>query len=234
MYYLSNHIFICKSGFHYVILDLTRDQYVCVDGAEFDCLTPFLHGWDSGEPTVACQAAPNTAASVARSLLDRGILSSTSLNSKSARLPFIHEVRESLADNRDSVECINPRLIYRFFRAATWAKRTLALTPLCDIVNCVSQLRNETTTSVGPDGAHLASRLFGVYDRLRPLFPHKWVCLFDSLALLRFYMLNNFFPKWVFGVVAEPFEAHCWLQYEHSVLNDNLQRVAKFAPIMVV
>jgi Transglutaminase-like superfamily len=38
----------------------------------------------------------------------------------------------------------------------------------------------------------------------------------------------------VFGVNADPFEAHCWVQAGSVVLNDTLGRVSSFTPIMSV
>ena len=33
------------------------------------------------------------------------------------------------------------------------------------------------------------------------------------------------FPRWVFGVRARPFVAHCWVQYEDMVFNDTVEHV---------
>jgi hypothetical protein len=56
--------------------------------------------------------------------------------------------------------------------------------------------------------------------------------LFDSLALLEFLAVYRFFPRIVFGVVADPFQAHCWLQDDAVVLNDDLERLGKYQPIL--
>jgi hypothetical protein len=42
------------------------------------------------------------------------------------------------------------------------------------------------------------------------------------------------YPDWVFGVNADPFEAHCWVQAGNVVLNDTVAWVSGFTPIMVV
>jgi hypothetical protein len=56
--------------------------------------------------------------------------------------------------------------------------------------------------------------------------------LFESLALLEFLARYNFFPQVVFGVVADPFQAHCWLQEGSTILNDDLERVGRYRPIL--
>jgi hypothetical protein len=42
------------------------------------------------------------------------------------------------------------------------------------------------------------------------------------------------FPRWVFGVQSRPFAAHCWLQLGGVVLNDTVDHVKRYTPIMVV
>jgi hypothetical protein len=58
--------------------------------------------------------------------------------------------------------------------------------------------------------------------------------LFDSLALVHFLRGFGFHPQWVFGVKLDPFGAHCWVQQDGGLLNDELDRTTLFTPIMVV
>jgi hypothetical protein len=73
-----------------------------------------------------------------------------------------------------------------------------------------------------------------VFERLRLFYPRSYLCLFDSLALIHFLARFDVYPDWVFGVNADPFEAHCWVQAGNVVLNDTVARVSGFTPIMVV
>ena len=63
--------------------------------------------------------------------------------------------------------------------------------------------------------------------------PIKRNCLLDSLAFDR-WMAHPRNAEIVFGVVAKPFEAHCWVQSEATVLNDSYDRVSRFEPILTV
>ena len=76
--------------------------------------------------------------------------------------------------------------------------------------------------------------LLAEFDALRPLFPRNYLCTFDSLALLHFLATHGILVDWVFGVRADPFCAHCWLQKEDTVLNDTVEHVSTFDPIMCV
>jgi len=77
---------------------------------------------------------------------------------------------------------------------------------------------------------HLVSTFHG----LRPFFPRDYLCLFDSLALFIFLANHGVSPRWVFGVQSDPFAAHCWLQEGPLLLNDTLDRVTPYTPIMSV
>ncbi|RYZ14310.1 MAG: lasso peptide biosynthesis B2 protein [Alphaproteobacteria bacterium] len=59
-------------------------------------------------------------------------------------------------------------------------------------------------------------------------------CLYDALALLEFLALKNLYPTWVFGVQAQPFGAHCWLQSSDILLNESTEYAGQFTPIMTV
>lgn len=82
-----------------------------------------------------------------------------------------------------------------------------------------------------PDAVVAASRTFLSARRLVPIRP---VCLLDSLALLDFLGRRNLDADLVFGVIARPFSAHCWLQIGALALNDELENLVGRTPILVV
>jgi hypothetical protein len=79
------------------------------------------------------------------------------------------------------------------------------------------------------------AELVGAFLTLRPFFfAAKDACLFDALSLSEFLATYGVFPNWVFGVQSRPFAAHCWLQLDGLVLNDTIEHVERYTPIMVV
>lgn len=58
--------------------------------------------------------------------------------------------------------------------------------------------------------------------------------MFDSLALLHFLARYRQFPRWVYGVKLKPFRAHCWVQAGDVVVNDIVDNVRGYTPIMSV
>ena len=72
-----------------------------------------------------------------------------------------------------------------------------------------------------------------VFRRLLPWSPVQGACLFQAVLLLEFLGQAGLTADWVFGVRTWPFGAHCWLQAGSTVLNDTVDRVAAFDPILV-
>ena len=52
--------------------------------------------------------------------------------------------------------------------------------------------------------------------------------------LRRFLHRRGLDAAWVFGARTWPFAAHCWLQVGDVVINDRIDHVDRFAPVMVV
>lgn len=73
-----------------------------------------------------------------------------------------------------------------------------------------------------------------VFRQLLPWAPFPGVCLYRSFFLLSFLRRYGFDATWVFGVQTWPFEAHCWLQAGDVVLDDRLDHVRPFTPILAV
>lgn len=59
-------------------------------------------------------------------------------------------------------------------------------------------------------------------------------CLVRSLALFRMLARLEIFPDLVIGVTASPFAAHAWVQIGDVVLNDSIDRVRRFVPILII
>ena len=59
-------------------------------------------------------------------------------------------------------------------------------------------------------------------------------CLAATFAMLDFLHRRGSDARAVFGVMARPFRAHCWLQSDTEILNDDADHVRAFTPILVV
>ncbi|WP_297511017.1 lasso peptide biosynthesis B2 protein [uncultured Caulobacter sp.] len=84
-----------------------------------------------------------------------------------------------------------------------------------------------------PAPARLADEV-AIFRHLLPWAPCQGVCLYRSFFLLTFLRRRGLDATWVFGVQTWPFEAHCWLQAGETVLDDRLDHVLPFTPILAV
>jgi Transglutaminase-like superfamily len=75
-------------------------------------------------------------------------------------------------------------------------------------------------------------RSAAVFARCLPLVPAQGECLFRSFMLLAFLRSKGFDATWVFGVRTWPFQAHCWLQVGEVVVDDAVDRISPFTPIL--
>lgn len=67
----------------------------------------------------------------------------------------------------------------------------------------------------------------------RFLLPHDQ-CLVRALALARHATAAGYGIDLVFGVKLRPFEAHCWVEHQGLVLDDHLDHVRRYTPILVI
>ena len=80
------------------------------------------------------------------------------------------------------------------------------------------------------DALQLAKR----FNAARPVIPMALNCLSDSLALAEFLLKRGASADLVFGVKLTPFAAHAWIQTSDTILNDHVDHVREFTPVLVV
>ncbi len=81
------------------------------------------------------------------------------------------------------------------------------------------------------DDAMAEARLF---DRWTPWAPGQGQCLYRACLLRAHLASRGLGSTWIFGVRTWPFSAHCWLQVGDVLLDDDLDRVALYTPILVI
>lgn len=70
------------------------------------------------------------------------------------------------------------------------------------------------------------------FEKLRPWLPLHGECLLRSFHLRAFLRRRGLDALWVFGVRTWPFGAHCWLQAGETALDEDLERLSAYQPIM--
>jgi hypothetical protein len=215
---LAPHAHFCVDGDYCIFLDLQNDGYLCVARRDMEVL--------QGHPRCS------TGATFADELVRNGLLTTSNPGKPIAPTRATRPARALTAEARSRGTLQAVRGLLRFLQSSTLAHRELATWPLQRTVEFARQRKARLCQST-PDYSLLAM-LVGEYNRWRPFFPRGYLCLFDSLALFELLIRHNVCVEWVYGVQAEPFEAHCWLQTGDLLINETLERVAPFTPIMVV
>jgi len=235
-YCLSPHAYICFSNAYCVFLDLRSDKYICVEQEKMDLLGNCLRGYWDGNNSAghSHRSSDSEAEELAKQLVNRGLLTVAQAGSKPVSPVQIDRPTSSLLEDlKGRASTYGPLELVRFFRAGFVANRNLKGRTLEDVVEGLAR-RARGHQSAGELDMPQVRRLVGAFVRLRSYFPRSYLCLFDSLALLEFLAFYEQFPTWVFGVNGNPFAAHCWVQHGSVVLNDTIESVAGYTPIMAV
>jgi hypothetical protein len=228
-YSLSKHAFLCNDDPYWVVLHLTYDRYICIQAERFARMTPLLTGWNEDAP--AGTEIEIDAEQYCKELANHGVLTQEALDSKPARPePIPAPTRSLLESTAGRRAVLSPGALLSFALATVRAHRLLKQHPLAEIVRQVQARKHRRTTR--HDEGDRVYTVVKQFELLRPYFPRAYLCLFDSLALLEMLALEGIHPQWVFGVRAEPFAAHCWLQMGNVVINDAMDKIVEYKPIM--
>lgn len=84
------------------------------------------------------------------------------------------------------------------------------------------------------DRAGARDAVIAAHRWARSVLPFKDACLPASLALSRGLHRSGSSYAIVVGVKINPFAAHCWVEAEDAVLNDDLETIRQFTPIRIV
>lgn len=239
-YALASHVFVCFQDEHVVFLDVRNDRYFALEAARTRGLEAFVDGWPVRRTEEAGEGESLLNSGVVPLLMARGLLTRWARAGKDAT-PVRNEMptEEIHQDAVMNAPRIGVLALARFVVAALLASVSLKLVPFEHLVRQARRrrLRAQRTCSA----RHAASdpqrlqNLIAIFTWLRPyFFSAKDACLFEALALGRFLASYGLHPRWVFGVQARPFAAHCWLQQDTLVLNDTVEHVGQYTPIMIV
>jgi hypothetical protein len=132
-----------------------------------------------------------------------------------------HERLTALAIVRFMATFCDVRLRLRFFGLRPLVKRLLGR-------------HDGSRESVSPRTLGVVRRLTRAFCRIRPWFytAHDR-CLVDSLILAEFLHRYGYPARLVIAVHPRPFSAHAWVQVGDCVIDDTVETVRRFAPILV-
>lgn len=226
-YFLPRHVHFCCRGDDFVFLDLRQDDYTLVNGNAAGSLRIL-------SPTGQLSDSRTESIDALKQLLEGGLLTTDRSVGKEIRATNAELALELLVE-ADAMLPGRPSIpqLCRFMAACTTALARLRWSRIEDTVKAVEQRKARHVSHQDFD-MNLARELTAVFHKLRALFPHNYLCLFDSLALLEFLARYGIFPTWVFGIKLEPWAAHCWVQEGQFVFNEGVEEAASYTPIMTI
>lgn len=231
---LNDEVFFCVSEGQGIFLDLARDDYSAVP-------IPLEHA-SSGD-CFSDEALAAVFELHQRELLEAHLLKKCARSSpgfqafraitRSVGHIFDPDDQRAFGLPGSSDQSVQLRFadVARFSRASARATRLLKNGHIHDIVSAVRMRKAGRKESNSVDEIR---RQTAVFRRLRPWYPASYLCIFDALALIEFLALKKIYPTWVFGVQAQPFGAHCWVQQADQLLNESTEYVGQFTPIMAI
>lgn len=236
-YYLQKDVYLNVSDRYCVFLNLSADQYICVARQQFGALSPWMV--NSSERRAADlrssnSTMPRDVQEFANAMAAKQLLTTDPELGKPVGCEHIERATSSLFEcNTEQVNWFDAKLLTRFFVAGHLTNRKLHHQAIAQTVREVANRKRGGVHGSSVDPSRVAE-LANSFNTLRKYFPRKYLCLFDSLALVEFLARYGVYPQWVFGTRAEPFEAHCWVQHETILLNDTIEYTSQFSPIMII
>lgn len=221
-----------------VFLDVREDRYFALEAAKTRGLGALVRGWPVRAEDAALTAADLAKSRVFQLLAERGLLASAQRAGKDATpVECAAAADEIEADDTAESPKISALAVSRFLLAALAASFALRFVAFERVIRRAHQRRMHAHEGMRTSALdrQRVQKLIAIFSWLRPFaFTSKDACLFEALALGRFLASHRIYPQWVFGVQARPFSAHCWLQHDGIVLNDSVEHVSQYTPIMIV
>lgn len=205
----------CEVGGELVFLDLVRDRYFALRGADRAAFERLRAG------------GPNDSEAMGR-LVATGFLAradgEASLASASIEIPA-----------KDIAAWRNERFGFAMAVSTALALRRARRAMRAGRLASTIEERRRRKADIGVAGAdEAACRLAARYAASRWIHPEPPRCLVDALALDDLLLSQGLGVAMVFGVRLDPFAAHCWLQTPETVLTGTAAEARNFTPILVI
>jgi hypothetical protein len=216
MHALAQAVHAAIQGDDLVLLDVAADAYFCLPGGALGLdLDPLRGTLTSEDPDVV------------------GILSAVGLLSPTHSAPSRLRRAPPPLPTGSALSVLTPPPAW--FDAATALRGVVDVAlhyrgrSFSDVLRAASQ-----TPRAGSGRTGDLLELVGRFHAWAPYAPVSAKCLLRSFMLLRLLRRAGHDVQWVFGVATWPFRAHCWLQVGDVVLDDSVESLAAYQPILVV
>jgi len=217
---LRNGISFCRVGDRIIFLDIVADRYFCLSRSAEHSFLALAEG-----------ATPPPDDAHVQGLLARGLLmASASPQAPAACRPIVMPQtslldldlpRPALAGTTSALCCL----------AATRVR--LKMAGLGRTLSWLSTRKSRLPTSRAlPEGQ--IERIMAGFVSAARIASQIDLCLANAIAVASRMIAKGIWPDVVLGVQLGPFSAHCWVQHEGRLVNDRVDMVRTFTPILVL
>lgn len=237
LYFRNPHAYWCFVHGFCIVLDVQHNSYLSLPSEAMERIIPYIHGEGSAPFKIGLQPMPPDLLPLAEELVAARVLTNArpaqSIHAH-ANTPRPSHLLPQFPQNRTGRGVRS--LLPQFLRACAVADYQLCHLSFFNLVSrLLSRKYRRCRDNTDDAMTGMLTFLSSAFITLRPFYPRQYRCIFDCLALLTFLSNWGLFPNWVFGVSADPFSAHCWVQHNHLVLCDTRDFSAtRFTPIMTI
>ena len=235
-YYLASDAHACELTHGAVFLDLRTVRYLAVEPRYLPVLRARVAGWPRS-PTAGSVAVESPAgqADFLNALFARGLIATTpcARTLAQAQIESATEAQHPDWDLR-SRSTTRAGSVLAFTQCVWAVRQALSRGTLKTFFLHLHQTRVALSTEGTDDGLRIAALLTELC-RLRVWFyTARDRCLVDSLVLASYLLREKVDARFVLGVCLRPFSAHAWIQVGRVVLDDSVEHVREYAPILIV
>jgi hypothetical protein len=115
--------------------------------------------------------------------------------------------------------------------ASAWALRVQSLETLVARLAC---MRANIAGHGAGDAEAARDAIVRAFRATHRVIPPRNRCFMKSIALFKALTAAGVGVDLVVGVRAAPFFAHCWVQHQGHLLDDTVERVRLFTPILSI
>jgi hypothetical protein len=213
-----NGLHVCLADGHVALFDEKGDMYFGLEAPQALVVRRLLETGD----------IPPEHTAPLQTLLDEGVLVSTEDTGFTTAATSLAAPVESALHRPDRSAPL--RLVARAALQHVWTAMLIHRVPLhTSLVRLRDRKARSPRHPLSPDNPYLTAflathRLISTQDQ----------CLRSSIALTHFLLDGGCCPSLVIGVRFRPFGAHAWVQTEGWVLNDTVDHVKPYTPILVI
>lgn len=101
-------------------------------------------------------------------------------------------------------------------------------------ISVFGQIKEDDTLSRDAVEEVQIARWVSAFDQTALILGRTDRCLVRSLAMFSILRGHGVSAALVIGVRSDPFSAHAWVQHDDIVLNDSVDQINNYAPILVL